>query len=265
MSARRQNKGGCVRPTQWVLFLDESGQFDLPDESVCVAGLLLQADDGVARRGWLREPIERAVPWAPWPPHAAWLRRPSYVAWCLMRPEARVPEGAAAAVEFVKAAGDPAPRSVVASAAKGERPSWNEVAASDAWLEANGPQHLSALAAEWERARGNLQAFLEHLAGQLGPEGCLLVAATEERGGERASAPDRYLALLEVALERVFAFLRARPPEDHLVWVSCATRHVRGLPVPGVPLRSADVADAIRKAERFPLFAPERPTDPMCG
>ncbi len=64
-------------PDGWVLYVDESGAHDDPDDLHLVAGLLLRANDSVGLDALLRGILEETWPIWPWPPHAADLNHPA--------------------------------------------------------------------------------------------------------------------------------------------------------------------------------------------
>ena len=77
MSARRED---------WLLYVDESGQFDSggaapPTEPLVVGGFLLRGSEHPDHVLALRTEIERIFPTASWPPHASVLRVPASRVW----------------------------------------------------------------------------------------------------------------------------------------------------------------------------------------
>jgi hypothetical protein len=162
-----------------------------------------------------------------------------------------------------RAAADPALAGMWAALREGRRPAYDTLATASGWMRRRAAEvaaDLLGLANDVER-RYRLASTA--LAERFGPAGCLLVAASDRGDATRApTAPDRYLALLDVLFERVFALLRARPPERHVVWIVAATRRVRDAALGDRPLRAQDIGDCVRRAERFPLDAPTGPTDP---
>lgn len=77
---------------QWFLYVDESGDFDVPQANVVVTGVLLRADTPRTRLDMLRKGLSDLVPGMPWPLHTTVAKRPSaaavaLAAWRLRRIE----------------------------------------------------------------------------------------------------------------------------------------------------------------------------------
>lgn len=63
------------RETRWMLFVDESGRFEIPTETVVVTGILVRGDIPGSRPGELRRYVMRHYPEWPWPLHAAYVNQ----------------------------------------------------------------------------------------------------------------------------------------------------------------------------------------------
>jgi hypothetical protein len=262
--------GRDARVTGWTLSIDESGDFAAPDAPVCVAGVLLQEPPTPEADAILRGLLTRVDPLVRYPPHATELRLPAWwvAAWVLAPAEVRAAHPRrrtldAAAAWCERAAADPALASMWAALRDGRRPAYTTLATASGWMRrraADVAADLHGLANDVERRYRLASAALVE---RFGAGGCLLVAASDRGDATHTpTAPDRYLALLDVLFERVFALLRARPPERHVVWVVAATRRVQDAALGDRPLRAQDIGDCVRRAERFPLDAPAGPTDP---
>jgi hypothetical protein len=257
-----------VSVTEWLLFIDESGDFDDPDSRPCTAGLLLQDEDASVRSGPLRRLIEQVAPLVPYPLHAAHLNRVGFHLACRMRAsgerqgEAGRDDWLDEAVRLVRESSHPVAGAFLKALG---RPGWLDctlLRRFDAWLKSEAPPLFAVLAAERDAVNRAMWKLLDELHTAYGPDRCLLIAAAEGTGSLTPVGEDRYLRLLTALFERVFALLRSRPAAQHRVWVRVAGRNVREAPFESVPQHSRHVADCIRAAERFPLWPPAGATDP---
>lgn len=245
--------------TSWLLFLDETGDFDDPAAAVAIAGLLVQETHPAMLAG-LRAPIAALNPVVPYPPHASMLNLSlaHWVAWSRAAPAARAAHWRAdwMATADRELAGSTWLAKVLATPLQRGNEWYAALQQIDAMLPSRAPGAARLLEAVRGEHEHRMVSFLDALAGRYGPERCLAVAAAEAPGIDGGGS-DRYLSLLRVVMERVLLLLRSRPAARHRVRVLAAGRHVEASPFPRrIDLRSRDVADAIRAAERFPLDAP---------
>lgn len=242
----------------WQLFIDESGNFDDPDDRVVVAGWLLCSNDGPELVGFLRDMLDRAFPLVPYPPHANRLRCvATRVAGMLMLMSKGVDVSGRRGVDVVRrgvaaleALDDDAAREVLDEARAGRSPSWRALRnASHALWHANRSvaQRLGEL--HWHD--------MEVLRATLGsaPEGASRGLLAVE-GGEAGPGEDRYLVLLETLIERALMLLREVTVRRR-VWAQVLGRSLDV--VAGVTrrehLRRRHVDQAIERAQRFSHLA----------
>src|SRR5688500_7751926 len=76
--------------TRWAFFVDESGNFEDPGDTVAVSGLLLH-DRASLQPHTLKAALRRAAPLLPWPPHAWLLDQPAFIAVAIREAGKRVP------------------------------------------------------------------------------------------------------------------------------------------------------------------------------
>lgn len=69
-----------MAPQVWRLYVDETGRFTQPVDTVAVAGLLVPAGLRGATPGALVQSLRAAVPGIPWPLHASLINQPAYFA-----------------------------------------------------------------------------------------------------------------------------------------------------------------------------------------
>ncbi len=257
---------------EWSLHVDESGNFDDPEEVVLVAGAMFH--EPVTRRGdeILRAALKRMDPLIPYPPHATELALIAWwvAAWRFADPSVRVSHPARAhldrASEVVERnAARPELATFTAALAAERRPSYEATRAASDWLARNEPGVAARLRALTRQAEIDYQHLGEELQRRFGPDGAFVVAAMDPGRAHAITTEtgDRYLSLLVVLFERIFAVLRARPAERHVVRVTAAVRHVSVPLVGRRPLRPQDLGDCVRRAERFALDPPSGPVDPF--
>jgi hypothetical protein len=255
----RADQGG----TSWVLFLDESGQFERVTEPVCIAGLLLQEQRWSAMKP-LRREIARANPLVPYPPHATDLNLAAthLALWQLAtlgaqqgHPFARQFRSAAGALRSLAA---PPVRRFHQGVARGRLPRWDDLASVNMLLQRGHARCFAELGAVVDWSDEAYVSVIHNLRETYGDERCFVVAAADHGAFDESDSPaeDRYLELLVVLLERVFALLRTRPPARHFVAVVPAVRDVMGVAGVPAPLSQADVERCIARATRFPLDPP---------
>ncbi len=250
-------------PTQWVLHLDESGDFASPGNAVLVAGIMLQERPSEAADQILAGVLRRIDPLVPYPPHATDLRQPAWwvARWMLADPAVReihparqVLDRAAATIQ--RGGSAPLLARMNEQLQLAQTPDYDALQLATRWLR----DRDSALCRELESlARGaedRYRAIGTQLRTLYGDARCHVVAAADP-GGVSLEGADRYLSLLTVLFERVFALLRARPAQRHEVRVVAAQRHVTDTRMGRRRmLMPQDLGECVRQAERFPLFAP---------
>jgi hypothetical protein len=249
--------------TEWLLFLDESGDFSDPVASVCIAGFLLRAEEKGGEDLWLRGLLARRFPEVEYPPHARFLNRDAFhLANWLLRDRPDIPGVSRDSLERLAALLCEKSASRAAMACRGaidagKVPRWEDLAELEPELQGALPTEFQTLRGLVDRSRAAIVAVLEEVRARYGDERVFAVAGADTRIREADDGPvrDRYLALLEVVFERVLALFRKEPPERHKIWVRAAERHVSlpwGLTL---HLRHFDVGQAVRAAERRPPLA----------
>jgi hypothetical protein len=258
---------------EWQLFVDESGDFDAPDDGArVVGGLLLHSPPSVAQKKALRDALATAVPGADYPPHAAWLNLPVgrlactvlSRAWRETRPEAAAfREPCEAAIGALEACGGLAAGKFLDAVRRCELPDYRCATECGAMLQARRPEVFGELRALAERYREGMLALLETVAEACGKDGAFVLAAasTTEEAPEAApsgpAAEDAYLALLQAMFERAFALLRGPAVHDVHVWAHVARRNVTLSPGVKQPLVPGLVGKIVERAAAFPLLPAE--------
>lgn len=250
---------------EWLLFVDETGDFDTPNESVSIVGWLVRQADTPDFDAALRRAIDQLFPRNAYPPHATLLNIPiSHLAQLrLFGPApADVPAWAAGGTarwDRLCALNDSAVQRVVACVQNGCMPNWDECNAADSrvrWLDR--PLH-QVMDAQRLRKFDQMTALLALLDDALSPSGSWLVGASmpETLRSSPATPPDHYLHLLDLLFARVFALLRSTSKEVHTVKTFVAGRRVWVHELlQKVYLRNLDVGACVRRAERFPFLPP---------
>ncbi len=259
----------CARTNSvWSLYLDESGRFDRADEAVCVAGVMLREPPSREADTILRAVYRRIDPIAWYPPHATDLRLPAWWigAWALATPADRAAHPAAQTIEHAAAlcarsSAEPDLAEMFIALERGRRPKREALDDASRWLRQRHPAIADALTGLARDVERRYRDVAGELLDRFGADRCFAVAASDD-GRTPPDGPDRYLALLVLLFERVFALLRSRPAERHTVWVFAATRNVHDPRVGSRPLQPRDVGACVRAAERFPFDAPSTTTDP---
>jgi hypothetical protein len=274
--------------TNWQLYIDESGDFDDPDDVVCVAGLFvpLPADDDLEL--YLRTRLAEAFPLTRYPQHAAELDIPVSRALFALRepPTPAEPEGVAAvrarvapALDALVGADDPEVLALVAGWRVGARVPLERVRWLDLWLRGAAPdahRELRAVCEHQEEALrthvlGDLADLIRRYTTEVLPptsgnplpaRPVALVAAESSHDGPQTPAA-RYLALVELLLERVYAHLREPRDARHHILVRTCARELRfGDTTVDHRLDAADVVRASRRAAGFPFLPAEHLPDP---
>lgn len=221
--------------TDWVLYLDESGQFEKQHDAVTVAGLLVnmslpgptvQAVDAVLRRRF---------PELPWPFHRTYLDQVAYVALAAAirtreRPGGHYPAGLVSAAQEAAARLElHAPeetRAVLQALERRREPAYAHVSRLSRLLWDREP----ALARVFEDRTREIWAQVRQAAGLIagsppGPRGFLAVSSETRLGDGGGDADERYFGLLEALLRRTLAVLRSLAGE-HCVSVRVLGRNV---------------------------------------
>lgn len=253
------------RVREWQLFIDETGDFDDPYASVAVVGWLVQHRELPRFDADLRSALAKVVPDAAWPPHAADLNLP-IVQPILTRVFGAVTSDADAWVRSVPGVWErlqglehEAVRKVVALAEQRKMAPYKDLANANEVVKRLDPSLFRSFTAQRERRMAHMRDLLSHLGEVFGPgESWLVGAGMPPVGDDDTPKDERYLPLLETLFCRVFALLRSDDGDRHEVRVHVARRRVKpnGGPLT-LTLRIQDVGDCVRRAERFPVLAPE--------
>lgn len=224
---------------RWNLFVDESGDFDNAADEVVVAALAIEVGTPGTHPLSLKRAITTIFRGVPWPPRAAEIDRPVYLA--LGDSLRRMRRCAAAVTDFERAADVIRARLQELSAAdlrefdraveKEKRPGHDVVLRLDTTARRECPEEHAAC----RQATATALAGLTRVLGQAGagraPDGspvAFIAAAAEARPGCLAQptepsddrATSRYLALLGVLVGRVLAVLgRFDGPQEAYLYV----------------------------------------------
>lgn len=257
------------RETEWVLFLDESGSF-ANDPAVFLGGVLVQERDDPDLARVIRERIRSVDPTVRYPPHATDLKLPAthLANWLAASREARAEHPLAVdlsiAVESLPQAQlPPAFHDLVDRWRRGEAHGDDRdiLQATTNWLRSEHPQPYRLLCSIADQWSVGMRDVLADLAASWGTDRCFLIGAADVDPDDETPG-DRYLRLLEAVFERVFAFLRTRPPQGHKIWVRAEGRKIGHELYGSIHIRPIDVGGAVRAAELFPLHPPQAPADP---
>lgn len=236
---------------EWVLYVDESGDFG-EDPYSCVVGLTMREQECGKLERDLRAAVEGCFPLVPWPPHATALNIPvSRAAACLLSEAGhdQVRSACSRAVEALRAAKEePALRDFWRCVEAGRMPAYSQLRAADAWLKAkDGGAHerLRQLVRVQDR---RMRRLLRGLALSGGEDDVFVVGAVQARQGG-APEDDGYLRCLEALFERLIALVDAEGVRQ-AVRFRVATRHVDE-PSLGVriPLNAKHVVDLVQDAK----------------
>jgi len=222
--------------SHWALFVDESGNFDDPDDIVAVSGVLLHHRSSLQPHV-LKSALKRAAPLLPWPPHAWLLNQPAFTAIAIRellrggdggvsgrvssaaidayRAMRQADSGAVERVTQAFRAGDPDVakseiKLLTAAISTADRPAFDTLRHYGVEIRALVARLVTEAAAQ------------ERVADEFLP--VWLVLSSETVTGDAfpsSSTGDRYLTLLEVLLERLAQVLRRTGHEHEVaVWVS---------------------------------------------
>lgn len=221
--------------TRWKLYVDETGDFANRDGAVAVVGVLTR-EDALPPPALLRARLLAAVPWAPWPLHAAHLLHPMF--YVLAREVAEASSApaytdVAGALRDVGVGDEPLLARCRALVSAGKLPRIDELNTLAAHLDRDRRTRLRDRLGDdyWRLIR-----VLRQLCDAAAPDSLAisLVAAVEGSRGAAMPAsvdsPDpasvRYLSMLGALEERVLDILGSLPGEAHLVELHVMTRSV---------------------------------------
>jgi hypothetical protein len=253
--------------SDWLLFIDESGDLEDEREVACVGGLLLQERDAVQVGKVLRRLIETVYPHVRYPPHATVLNMAAghLAAWMLTRNDHPLAQRLRDAERLFEAkhrqiGRSPALDPFLNAVARSEMPDFGNLALCNGWLASCAPDAFAVLEDIRWRCDERLVAHLAQTASHLRPRRELVLLAAVDMGGalepEGRPSEERYLRLLRVLFEKVYLVLRDGAPGPQLrqrVSVTVAGRRVQDA------IRPLTVEDLEREklaAAAFPLHPP---------
>jgi hypothetical protein len=260
-----------AKPAQWVLYLDESGRFDDPDDAVAVAGVLIRSESSLVTDSHIRSALETAAPGLPWPHHTAWHRLSAWVGLCchrfaLLGNGTAIPPLVIAAaqqvLDYLAVAESTVMARVIAALDAGRNPEFEDLQLLSRRVQLRPELTASSTRlVDYGRLAGDaVRSLLEDLSCRLeGPDGApgvLVLAASEAELGDaglHASDPvlaDRYLALVGTLCGRLAASLE-RLGGEHRVEIHASMRNVRDRRFgKNVPLSPGHVQKAALEARR---------------
>jgi hypothetical protein len=260
------------RTHEWLLFIDETGDFDTGGECVSVVGWLVREREPTALDHALRKAIGLLLPAPAYPPHAALLNIPlAHVASFRLFGAAPTDSPAFGAVaseawDRLVTCPHPAVRAFVRATDAAAMPAWDVCRAADQQWRVQEPALYAAVLGQRDTRVGRLATLLSCLAECYGPAQSWILTASMSAADHGSVAPPRdpYLELLELLFRRALALLRSGSPDVHVVKVFVAARWVWVERFrQRVNLRLDDVTGCVRRAERFPFRPPRdgRPDD----
>lgn len=190
-------------PTPWQAFLDESGQFERPDDRVVLAAVLCR---GGRPQAGLRQDLCTALPGVPWPPHAAHLAHPMYRPAALLVDPAerrRAPEVVLRGADWLASADLPAAEAVRrdALACRDGRKRWLDLALLRAAEKALAGCDAVLVDRLWEVRVDQDRALRDAFGRRRGEYH--VVAAWQGPQPAVPTGPARYAALLACVEERI--------------------------------------------------------------
>jgi hypothetical protein len=220
---------------RWSFFVDESGDFDDPDDVVVVTGVLMHQRASLQPHV-LKAALRRALPVMPWPPHAWLLNQPAFTAVAIRE----IAKTGVAPANAVVSAGMDAWRAMKRSDAEAAQAlvqafrigvpdgARAEIKSLSTALRNADPLAFDILRHYGAEVRALLARLLTEMAHQERvAEDTMpvwLVLSSETKPGDAVSPTgdaDRFLALLRVVLERLVSLLRYRAGNHEVViWVS---------------------------------------------
>jgi hypothetical protein len=250
----------------WLLFVDESGNFDGREGPVSLGGLLLQHDSLPTIGRGLRLGVEKIYPHVPYPPHATELNLAAgHLASWRLWPVQSIYSGQLenANLEFEKAlrieGASPLLQGFLNAECERKRPKFPSLQGCDQWMQANAPKAMAILEEVRDASSRNMVDFLSNASSVLFNRNrrCILTGVVEcgrhEWDGSTSSV-DRYLDLLRTLFEEVFLFLRDGPPgvgTAHSIAVRVASRRIYDA---ARALTVSDIDEQVRCASVFPLY-----------
>lgn len=217
----------------WQLYLDESGDFDHPNEAVLIAGVLFEGRATPQVSSALRRRLGEIFVGTAYPPHAAHHNVPTSLLSGVLA--GHVPRGPAnerflrgiAPSRELALVDIPCAHAFRAEISRPEprhRLAFEPLRAFDAWLQTTEPAARAALLQERDLQRADLSRYVsDELPGRLGHRP-LMVAAWQAGAGSHPHADARYEQLYEVLLERALSFIARQDDGAHLD-VHLAVRH----------------------------------------
>ncbi|RKH11169.1 hypothetical protein D7V97_11840 [Corallococcus sp. CA053C] len=204
--------------TELLACVDETGNFDCPSEVLGVGGPVLAVDSKT--EGALEAMLRRALPYIPFPPHAAHLNLRSYhaLSWRRLRPAKQEKLRGAfpnlAAVEKVLLARSDLPDILKHPLAL---PEIHDLKDCDQWFRRNEPDSYSLLGEVLEEVQQRGLYFLKDVARHMNGK---LVAVVKLPGSALATrsdaSADQYLVMLEFYLEHLLLLYEAPGASTHI-------------------------------------------------
>lgn len=211
---------------EFAAYVDESGRFNDPDDTVVVGGLLIPASDLLEKEVHLQ--LQRVAPRVPWPIHA-WLlgHQSMFVLWRLRTAGAGGPDAATASARAALLGDEPNAFARAQRALQlGFEPSSADLFALDKVLRRRGRIIWEA---EQEGTFEALCTVMDAVAASTAKHAAVVMAA-ETRPADAmpvapARTPDRYTWLLACLAERI-AHAVGRMPGAHRVTFHVMTRKI---------------------------------------
>jgi hypothetical protein len=217
-----------VPPQEWVVFIDESGDFDREDGPVCACGVLVQEGDLHQLRQDLLEQLESVYPGIRYPPHTTELNIPlaHLELWMHSRRELRDSHLAAAQLARIADAllsCQDAEAAELVGALRAWKPAGHDaLRRCDTWLRTHAREDWELLRGERDAAQERMRTLLVSLGEVYGQRRCRLVMSAEP--GSQPVGEDRYLRLVTNLLERVRSLLHIQGESHHHVRILAAER-----------------------------------------
>lgn len=215
----------------WLLFVDESGNFDDPEDAVLVGGWLVRHYDTFQLQEPLAKAMGHAVPYLLYPPHAADLNLPvAQVVGYLADPQ-RVHSGhpharlCREAVSLLQSSNAAPARELVQAVTHKNKSLYDVLSNANRWVRTNHGFAMAQLRQAQAMFRADWDQLLQRVQQQFGPTGSMAVAAWQGPTPGAAGA-ERYLGLLEVLMERCLQCLHGHNSVQN-IWFRVAER--RGL------------------------------------
>ena len=210
-------------PSRWAFFIDESGDFNDPDECVVVGGLLVDEDLAGLEPGKLERTLRQVAPLLPWPLHTAHVNLP--VTFAL---EARLQregsEGSATGAVLDETQDLSA--KCIDALRDGAWPQYEDLKALDSHLRARARREHSRWARRRTEVHAAIGAVLEGLvAASTVPRAAVITCSESSPADAAANSKERYLPLLQHALERAM-WVAGLHEGEHEIRIHALSRHV---------------------------------------